>query len=113
MLACLCPLYPQDGFQGLLQGYVPDGRAHKRTSLVNSDKCQEACAKDPRCKAFAFRTTRPSCYFYTRVYMGGSKVNRKMGIYSSGLSVVPKHGFVSAFKTSSYPSPPRMEEVPR
>jgi len=48
----------------------------------------------------------PACYFYSQVYMGGSRLSREMGIYSSGLSIVPKEGFVSAFKRSSFPPPP-------
>jgi hypothetical protein len=33
-------------------------------------------------------------------------VSRELGLYSSALSIVPKEGFVSAFKRGSYPPAP-------
>ena len=103
ILACVWPICAQEEFQRSSPDYVPEGRAHRRGSIATVEQCQAACAQDSQCKAFAFRTARPSCYFYTRVYMGGTKETRKMGIQSSGLSLVPKRGFVSAFKSSSFP----------
>ena len=65
------------------------------------------CAADSECKAFAFRTTKPACYSYTRVYMGVRMPRRfPAQAYSSGLSIVPKLGFVSGFKKSSFPDWP-------
>ena len=106
LFACLFPLIAQERFQGITPGYIPEGRPQRRASIVTQEQCQTVCAEDSRCKAFAFRTTKPACYFYTRVYMGGGKLARSAGIYSSGLSIVPNQGFESAFKSTSFPPRP-------
>jgi hypothetical protein len=106
LLASLFPLIAQERFQGITPGYLPEGRPLRRASIVTQEQCEAVCTEDSRCKAFAFRTTKPACYFYTRVFMGGGKLARSAGIYSAGLSIVPKHGFVSAFKSSSFPPRP-------
>ena len=71
-----------------------------------ADQCQAACADDPQCKAFAFKSANSACHLYDRVYPGGSKMTRNLGMRSSGLSIVPRRGYISAFKTSSFPPPP-------
>lgn len=104
--ACLYPGYSQERFQEQLNGYVPEGRPHRLSSTGDIEQCEAACAHDSSCKAFAFKTTTPSCFLYDRVYASGSKMNRKLGMRSSGLTIVPKRGYVSAFKSSSFPPPP-------
>jgi len=92
--------------------FVPaEGRAYRRRSSKTLEQCESACAADTRCKAYSFRTARPACYFYPKVYML-SKSARRAGLYSSGLSIVPKPGFVSAFKRSSFPPRPVMGAEP-
>jgi hypothetical protein len=102
------PLSAEDPFSGigLTKDYVPEGKPKRHYRISTVEGCQAACAASHKCKAFAFRTSMPACYFYSQVYMGGSRLSREMGIYSSGLSIVPKEGFVSAFKRSSFPPPP-------
>ena len=97
---------------GLTKDYVPEGKPRRQPRISTMEGCQAACASNGRCKAFAFRTSIPACCFYSQVYMGGSPLSRKLGIYSSGLSIVPKEGFVSAFKHSSFPPPPVMIQRP-
>jgi PAN domain len=103
-------LAAEDPFEGIgvSKDYVPEGKPRRKPGIATVGRCQTACSADTRCKAFAFRTTKPTCYFYSTVYMGVSKKSRKLGVYSSGLSIVPKQGFVSAFKRTSFPAPPGM-----
>jgi hypothetical protein len=93
-------------FSGLGRDYVPEGKPKKRRRISSVDQCQAACASDEHCKAYAFRTVERACYFYSEVYMGGTSETRRLGLYSSGLSILPKPGFVYAFKRSSFPPPP-------
>src|SRR5713101_1321618 len=86
-----------EGVQGITHDYVPEGRDYRRVSIASLEQCQAACERDAQCKAFAFRTRNRSCYLYSRVYQGGSKALRALGARSSGLSIVPRAGFVSAF----------------
>ena len=90
---------------GATKDYVPEGAQHRQARISTMERCQAGCAANTKCKAYAFRTTKPACYFYWQIYMAGTPLSRKMGIYSSGLSIVPKSGFVSAFKHSSFPPP--------
>src|SRR5579862_9334293 len=106
ILACLGSIHAQDRFQDRLDGYVPVGRPRGRLSVANIEQCQAACADDSQCKAFAFKSTNSACHLYDRVYPGGSKMTRNLGMRSSGLSIVPRRGYISAFKTSSFPPPP-------
>jgi hypothetical protein len=63
-------------------------------------------------QAYAFQTSRPACYFYSRVFMGGTYDGRQAEIYSAGLAIRPKKGFVSGFKRSSFPERPAMIQHP-
>lgn len=87
---------------------VPEGKPKRQHRISTVDQCQAVCARKDSCKAYAFRTSKPACYFYSQVYMGGPRGI----IYSSGLSVVPKIGYVSKFKRSSFPAPPVMVKRP-
>ena len=71
------------------------------------------CWADAACKGFAFHTGKRHCYLYHRVYMGGqdTKLARQMGLYSSGLAIVRKRGFISAFKGSAFPAPPVLRRI--
>ena len=108
------PLSAQDPFSGIgvSEDYVPEGKSKRQSRISTVEQCQAACAVNHRCKAFAFRTLKPACYFYSQVYMGGSSRSRSIGLYSSALSIVPKKGFVSAFKPSSFPPPPVLVQHP-
>ena len=113
LLSCpTAPLSAQVLFDGVGSDYVPEGKPKKQSRLSTVDQCQAACAVKDGCKAYAFRTSRPACYFYSQVHMGGTPLTREMGMYSSGLSIVPKKGFVFAFKRSSFPTPPVFEQRP-
>ena len=96
-------------FQDVSNGYVPFGKPAFRRTMARVQQCQVVCAQDPACKAFAFSEKR-MCYVYRRVYNGGetTKLSRQMWFYSAGLAIVPKSGFVSSFKTSSFPPRPVM-----
>ena len=106
LLLSLIAASGQGEFSRVGSGYVPEGKPHMESKLRTLEQCETACARNTSCKAYAFRTAEPVCYFYSKVFMGGQALTRKMGLYSSGLSIVPKDGFVSAFKRSSFPSPP-------
>lgn len=93
-------------FSVLNRDYAPEGKPKKQRRISTVDRCQAACASDDRCKAYAFRTVEPACYLYSEVFMGGTPRPRRLGLYSSGLSILPKPGFVCAFKQSSFPPPP-------
>jgi PAN domain len=95
----------QDDFDGVGYGYVPEGKPRQQSKLVTLEQCKTACGATSRCKAFAFRTSKPLCYFYSEVF-NQTPQERKMGLYSSGLIIVPKEGFAYAFKRSSFPPPP-------
>lgn len=97
-------------FDGLSTSSIPYGKPARRKTSASVEGCQAVCARDSRCKAFAFRTRTAACYIYDRVYNGEetSRLGRQMGLYSAGLAIVDKEGFVSAFKKSSYPSHPIM-----
>jgi hypothetical protein len=115
LLLLSCPSAPvsaQDEFSGVGRDYVPEGKAKRRSRISTAEQCQATCAVNDGCKAYAFRTSKPACYFYSQVFMGGTPRSREMGIYSSGLSIVPKTGFVSAFKRSSFPTPPAPVQHP-
>jgi PAN domain len=106
LLSCpTAPVSAQEAFD-VGRDFVPEGKPKRRSSISTVEQCQTACAVNAGCKAYAFRTSKPACYFYSQVFMGGTPRSREMGIYSSGLSIVPKSGFVSAFKRSSFPPPP-------
>jgi len=83
--------------------YVPEGKPKKQRRISTVDRCRTACASDERCKAYAFRPVMPACYFYAEIFMGGSPKTRRLGLYSAGLSILPKPGFIYAFKRSSFP----------
>jgi hypothetical protein len=108
LLLFSCPSAPFSAqvFQGVLSDYVPEGKQKRQSGISTVEQCQTACTANEGCKAYAFRMSKPVCYFYSRVFMGGSPRSREMGLYSSGLSIIPKRGFVSAFKTSSFSPPP-------
>jgi hypothetical protein len=95
-----------DVFVNVAAGHVPEGKSTPRREISTVEQCEAACAADNQCKAYAFRAARSACYFYSEVYMGGTPASRELGIYSSGLSILPKSGFVSAFKRSSFPPSP-------
>jgi hypothetical protein len=97
------PVSAQDAFSGVGQDYVPEGKPTRRSGISTVKQCQAACAAKDDCKAYAFRRSKPACYFYSEVRMGGPMPGV---IYSSGLAVVLKSGFVSAFKKSSFPPQP-------
>ena len=107
----LALLATDDPFAGVsaTKDYVPEGTPHRQARISTIQQCQAVCAANTKCKAYAFRTLKPTCYFYWQVYMGGTPRSRDMGILSSGLSILPKSGFVSAFKHSSFP--PRVTPV--
>ena len=103
LLSCpLVPLFAQASFAGMSHDYVPEGKPKRQSRISTVEGCQAACGRKDDCKAYAFRTAKPACYFYSQVYMGGPRGI----IYSSGLSVVTKIGYVSVFKQSSFPAPP-------
>ena len=106
LLVSLIAVSGEGDFSGVGYGYVPEGKPRQQSKLVTLERCENACAASPRCKAYAFRTSKPLCYFYSEVFMGGTPLARETGLYSSGLSIVPKEGFTSAFKRSSFPSRP-------
>ena len=95
-----------EGVSHVTADNVPEGEPTPRRGISTVEQCEAACAADNGCKAYAFRTAKPACYFYSEVYMGGTPASRKLGVYSSGLSIRPKPGFVSAFKRSSFPPSP-------
>jgi hypothetical protein len=80
---------------GVMKDYVPEGKPKQQSRISTVERCQSACAVNRKCKAFAFRASTPACYFYSQVYIGGTPLSRESGIVSSGLSIVPKEGFVS------------------
>jgi len=90
----------QSPFDGLTDNFVPDGDSVKQPDSVTVDACRDSCAASGQCKAFAFDKARRVCFLYTRVRPGG---NPELGIYSSGLAILPKEGYVSAFKHTSSP----------
>ena len=114
VLSCLSPgaSLAQDQFDGTSQDWIPAGRSAKRVSTASVEDCQAVCSADAACKGFAFQTSKRKCYLYHCVYIGGqdSKLARQMGLCSSGLAIVRKRGFVSAFKRSSFPAPPHFDE---
>jgi hypothetical protein len=95
----------KDPFLGVAptRDYVPEGKPKRQHRISTVDQCQAVCARKDACKAYAFLASKPACYFYSQVFMGGTPRSRQMGEYSSGLSIVPKQGFVSAFKRSAFP----------
>jgi hypothetical protein len=93
-------------FSGLNRDYIPEGKRKQQRRITTVDRCKTACASDERCKAYAFRKVEPGCYLYSEVFMGGTQGTRRLGLYGSGLSILPKPGFVCAFKQSSFPPPP-------
>jgi hypothetical protein len=95
-------------FSGVSPDYVPEGKSRRQSKIMTLKQCEAACGANPQCKAYAFRTSKPACYFYSKVYMGGTPLTRQMGMYSSGLSIIPKKGYISAFKQSSFPPRPVM-----
>jgi hypothetical protein len=114
LLLFACPSAPlcAQPFSGVGSGYVPEGKPKKQAGISTVERCQAACAVNDSCKAYAFRTSKPVCYFYSQVYMGGTPRLRELGVYSSGLSIVPKRGFTSAFKSSSFPARPVFVQRP-
>jgi hypothetical protein len=103
----LLPVAAQEQFSGVDRDYVPEGKPkmQRRISTVWR-KCQAVCSTDALCKAYAFRTVKSTCYFYAEVFMGGAAKTRRLGLYSAGLAIMPKPGFISGFKRSSFPPPP-------
>ena len=85
----------QERFERNTPGYVPEGQPELRASIESEERGQAVCAEHSNCKAFAFRTTKPTCYFYSRVNMGGIRMppNSDFQVYSSGLAVIfqPRH----------------------
>ena len=65
----------EEPFEGIAvaKDYIPEGKSRKQPGIATVSQCQMACSADRGCKAFAFRTTKPACYFYTTVYTGGGK----------------------------------------
>jgi PAN domain len=94
------------------EDYVPEGKPERQAGISTVENCQATCALKDRCKAYAFQTSRPACYFYSRVFMGGTYDGRQAEIYSAGLAIRPKKGFVSGFKRSSFPERPAMIQHP-
>jgi hypothetical protein len=92
---------------------VPEGKPKKQRRISTVNRCRAACDSDQRCKAYAFRTVKPACYFYAEVFMGGTPESRRLGLYSSALSILPKPGFVYAFKRSSFPPVPVPVQPPK
>lgn len=106
-VALLLPVIAAPGqaeFSGRSSDYVPEGKQYKQAGSTTVEQCEADCAASPRCKAYAFRTSRPMCYFYSEVFKGGTSGGRDSGLYSTGLSIMPKKGFASAFKSSSFPT---------
>jgi hypothetical protein len=112
LLSSLTSVSAQVRFSGVNRGYVPEGKGKRHSKVSTVEQCQAACATDEGCKAYAFRPSKPACYFYSRVYMGGTKRSRELGIISAGLSVVSKSGFVSALENSSFPISPDFVKRP-
>ena len=79
---------------------VPDGDSTKREGIGDLDQCQKACASETECKAFAFSKNEKTCNIYTQV-LPGSRY-----FATSGLGIVAKVGYISAFKRSSFPPHP-------
>lgn len=88
--------------------FVPEGQPERQKSIATVEGCQAKCAAAETCKAYAFSLRRRTCYAYTRVFMGGTPLTREMGVYSSGLSIRKRTGFVYGFKASSFPKRPVM-----
>lgn len=102
-----------NGFSGVTPGYVPEATAMPRPGVGTVEQCESACSSSLTCKAYAFDTVKFACYFYSEVFMGGTPETRRLGMYSSGLSVLPKTGFISAFKRSSFPPLPVPVQRPK
>ena len=100
-------------FDGGGRDYIPEGKPRIQRRISTVDQCRVACASDERCKAYAFRAVKPACYFYSEVFMGGTPQTRRLGMSSAGLSILPKSGFVYAFKLSSFPPAPVRVEPPK
>jgi hypothetical protein len=101
------------GFSHATPGHVPEGKAIQQRGLSTAEQCESACAAALTCKAYAFDTVNPACYFYSEVFMGGTPESRRLGQYSSGLAILPKTGFICAFKRSSFPPPPVPVQPPK
>ncbi len=101
------------GFSHVTPDNVPEGKATLRRDVATAEECESACASTLECKAYAFDTVKAACYFYSEVFMGGTVETRRLGLYSSGLSILPKTGFISAFKRSSSPPPPVPMQPPK
>ena len=93
------------GFSHVSDGYIPEGKPIEQPGSSTLLQCEVTCARNPNCKAYAFRTAKPACFFYSEVYLDGTPESRELG-YRSGLSILPKPGFVSAFKHGSFPPLP-------
>jgi len=102
-----------NGFSQVTPGHVPEGKATRRRGVATAEQCESACASTLDCKAYAFDTVKLACYFYSEVFMGGTPETRRLGLYSSGLSILPKTGFICAFKRSSFPPPPVPVQRPK
>jgi hypothetical protein len=102
-----------DGFSHATPGYVPEGQGTRQLGVATAEQCESACASTLTCKAYAFETLKPACYFYSEVFTGGTTETRRLGLYSSALSILPKTGFICAFKRSSFPSPPVPIQPPK
>ena len=94
----------QEDFQYIRANFAPEGKAVRKKAFVTCEQCESACRADSNCKAFAFRPARKACYFYREVFMGGGRKLQAWGLLGGGLSIVPKRGFVGAFKQSSFPA---------
>ena len=105
LLVCVIGVSGQEDFSGVSYGYVPEGKPCQQSDPLTLQQCAAACAANSHCKAYAFRTSKPVCYFYSEVFMGGTRDTREM-LYSAGLSIIPMEGFTAAFKRSSFPKPP-------
>ena len=101
------------GFSHATPGHVPEGTAMRQPNASTAEQCESACAATLACKAYAFDTVNPACYFYSEVFMGRTPEGRRVGLYSSGLSILPKAGFICAFKRSSFPPPPVPVQPPK
>ena len=86
-------------------GYIPEGKPIEQPGSSTLLQCEVTCARNPNCKAYAFRTAKPACFFYSEVYLDGTPESRELG-YRTGLSILPKPGLVSAFKHGSFPPLP-------
>jgi hypothetical protein len=102
-----------NGFSHVTPGHVPEGKATRRRGVATGEKCESVCASTLTCKAYAFDTVKPACYFYSEVFMGGTPESRRLGLHSSGLSILPKTGFICAFKRSSFPPTPVPVQLPK